>query len=188
MRRVFRWLFDWIAVLSLLLCAATFFFWFRGLEINDSCYWVAPARSFQMSVDSGNGKIALGFVDVASGTEHLGSAPGFHYERSKPVNLYSLGWPIDFNWQGLGFLVRSFRSLLTSPSGKPWVTRWSFVAFPCWFVLTLLAILPTVWVIRYRRTVQGHGLCPTCGYDLRATPDRCPECGRVPKSNPAATL
>jgi hypothetical protein len=39
----------------------------------------------------------------------------------------------------------------------------------------------SIYLLR-RRAARGviPGICRICGYDLRATPDRCPECGTIP--------
>jgi len=59
---------------------------------------------------------------------------------------------------------------------------------PHWLLVGATMVAP-VWRVRQRvrarrRAAVGH--CPRCGYDLRATPDRCPECGLCGGGNEAA--
>jgi hypothetical protein len=60
---------------------------------------------------------------------------------------------------------------------------WEAQTIACPFSLPCLLLLlgPTIWVfdaIRRRGRVVA-GKCVRCGYDLRATPERCPECGAI---------
>jgi len=54
-----------------------------------------------------------------------------------------------------------------------------------WVIFAAFGLLPLtrlIIVVRRRwrlRRLAERGLCIGCGYDLRFTPDRCPECGRV---------
>ena len=55
----------------------------------------------------------------------------------------------------------------------PWAAVLTVVLPPVWVARTL-------WFRRRRRArLTGHR-CVACDYDLRASPDRCPECGTVP--------
>ena len=60
---------------------------------------------------------------------------------------------------------------------------------PFWTLAGLAGVLPLTRVIRRLGRGRGAraGLCPSCGYDLRATPERCPECGAVPEPKATAS-
>jgi hypothetical protein len=56
------------------------------------------------------------------------------------------------------------------------VRRWTI---PYWPAAVLSAALPAAWLLARTRR-RPEGICHVCGYDLRATSDRCPECGTIP--------
>ena len=62
--------------------------------------------------------------------------------------------------------------------------RATFVQSPYWVAVVLCTLLPAVWIAMRRAVVRGRrradaGQCLACGYDLRQTPEQCPECGAV---------
>ncbi len=61
-----------------------------------------------------------------------------------------------------------------------WITvRHRSAVVPVAFAL----ILNLAWRWRQYRRRPCKGFCPQCGYDLRASPDRCPECGTASPSD-----
>ena len=55
------------------------------------------------------------------------------------------------------------------------------IQLPHWAIVGFFAILPSHIGFHWLRkqTRQNRGFCIWCGYDVRATPERCPECGAV---------
>lgn len=77
---------------------------------------------------------------------------------------------------------------------QDWMGRAHVVIVPFWFVasamtLLLLLVLRSESLARRRRWRASHGCCVHCGYDLRASSERCPECGAViPSKIPALSF
>jgi hypothetical protein len=184
-----RRLLNVLTALSLLLCAAVTTLWVRSYFVQDRFQYQhtdGPRRRWTSHTFASNrGSLYVSWpfiVFAADGAAEVYSRrhpdpEGYSYKRLAPDR------DGDAPWNGLGFAAwPSDRN--TTPESQMDFPR---VFFPHWSVVLLTAILPatrTASAIRRRSRTKGN-LCPSCGYDLRATPDRCPECGAAPATTPA---
>jgi hypothetical protein len=155
-----RRLLNLLTVLSVLVCVAAVALWVRS-------YWRYDL-----------GSVAIGYEEV-----------GYHSLRGHLMGFWSshIGQrpesgrntfrctPGEWRWGSLLEFHGDWWAVYDQP---PHVTRIS-VSFPHWTLAAVAAVPPAAAVIRRRRRRKRllHGLCPSCGYDLRASPGCCPECG-----------
>jgi hypothetical protein len=186
---------------SAVLCVAAVVLWGRSGSAGDAMTWVRVAgpevREFQV-------KVAYGCLWVTR-ERVVFAAPPPGSARSAPTDRfsYTTAGP-DVRWMAvrplppvgfLGFGYGEGGATYVDGSTK---SAWG-LAVPFWLLYLVTAIGPGVWLQRraaavrrairrlfatlhrlchwrhHRRTAAG--LCPECGYDVRATPDGCPECG-----------
>jgi hypothetical protein len=167
-----RRLLNLLTVLSLLLCVAVVALWVCVPRGRPARFYTSAHRySAHWTIDSVWLEVTAGVRDAHGGF------------RAPPGQ----GWASKWDWPQplpLGF------GYGRSPAGDPGAAFYRGVALPWWFVFTAPSLLPAwrlgAWYLsqRQRRRASANKLCPSCGYDLRATPDKCPECGNIPPSLP----
>jgi hypothetical protein len=107
------------------------------------------------------------------GSPAAGSAPASPFIRNRtPSSVHY--------WLGLTYVCGQ----LTAPDGSARSYTAVRVAYPWLFALPAAVTLLTLRARLRRRRRIARGLCANCGYDLRASRNRCPECGTpMPQSN-----
>ena len=169
-----RRLLNLVTVMSLLLCVAVAGLWvlsgFRAVSLGHGGGPNAGGFTPEWQVGCRQGRVCwmLAWHWATSSPEDVG-----FYFKSGPPRPVAFPWLLIWTQNGYGaggFYVERMRA----PAVR-WDRR--FVAAPNWFLIAMFLVLP---VMRWLKRKPAPGRCARCGYDLRATPDRCPECGATP--------
>jgi len=193
------WLFRILASLSAILCLACISLWIRSYwvaeEVNHLRYSFPPTTSCLQRIEiiSGKGEIYLDRLLFKTDVQ------GRSIDRQDYLNQN--GWSHSRNYfsgsaseyfvrhGGRAYLGFGYNSTTwTEPSAsrfhpKPYgQSIWRRVLIPWPAPVLALAILPLLLLrslmrSRRRRLRLAANLCASCGYDLRSSPENCPECG-----------
>ena len=181
------------AVLSLLLCVATAALWARSLWRVDQVQlkteptplstsaWkgeMVEEQTFILQSNAG-GLMGAWYVEEKPRSSVRRGKQGLTYHSDDGVR-YPVRRPDDPTVERrVGLLGFEYATIFWIYKRSPDTHRSYYLTVPMWAVCLVLALPPVIvfprrWRERRRR---GGNLCLTCGYDLRATTGRCPECG-----------
>jgi hypothetical protein len=167
--RVRRRLLNVLAGVSLFLGATTAAVWIRSLWRWDVVgYGICDAATHvchTASVSWNDGRISLTFTRLVIEPGEVDASRVIGWHR---VTGDYLGSDDDFWW-----------SFDWSPKGAVGFDFIRHFSIRAWIVVLTFALLPALTLYEHlrRRMRFNENHCTFCGYDLRATPDRCPECG-----------
>ncbi len=177
------------AAASLTLCLATCVLGCHSQHRMDRFFWAewvtTPTSTHSRIICLGgrNGNAFASFERVDYSSPRLVQAikrynlPGFHGDSLDLSGLGRLGLFADDGQFSFGKTSRTMPMFQSAF----WQAR-----CPAWLAAMAFAILPVLQTTRWRRRRHPAGHCRNCGYDLRSTPNRCPECGTAPIANPIA--
>ena len=170
-----RRLFTLASALSLAVCLTVCVLWVRSYWRSDAWNW--GTRSGRAGVASLQGRLSVGWLVVPPAG--LVRIPRGQIVESVPADE-AARTAVKPGW--------SFAMVQATRVRQPGLT-YQEVRVPYWLLAMAAGVLPAIWVRRGSRggRLLLRGLCPACGDDLRATPeksgallDRCPECGATP--------
>ena len=102
-------------------------------------------------------------------------------ERTARLSLlvYALGMAAVLAWAGVFKLILYILAALVGFLLVAFVLVATLVPLARGAASLLIPLLRPLRPSRSHRGIFPAGVCSQCGYDLRATPERCPECGTV---------
>ena len=188
---MFRVLFTLASAVALLVCAATMVLWVRSYWVTD--FYLGRNGPKTVLTQSSRGSVLLNSALVpqdrrvvpAYGYHRMTAAQSLHARAphlGEPGVRHHGAW-LGFSWFASDGGV-SRRKLPNGHTVNMHFLPMHEVAVPDWSLLLVFAALPVAWLLlwwrdRGRRRRIERGLCARCGYDLRATTNRCPECGAM---------
>lgn len=159
-------------LLSFAPCLIMTALWIRSFLINEK--GLIAGFGFSATAHPLRGEVEMYFDSPAD----VLRAWNYHNELQviSDLPLPSEGCKVHAAGFGLDPLKRSHAT-----TARPALTELRVVV-PYYFIVMSSLVRPATLAIHRRRrqarmTAKESGVCPNCGYDMRATPDRCSECG-----------